>query len=212
MRCPKCGVTQPAGVKFCMECGARMPAENDSAPNVPYQPPEPPRGAPIPPHPAAPVCPAPDTSRPADAPAQPKMKWYKFLIHCSLWLGMLGDLGDAASLLTGADYDGDLSLLYAYLPGLRALNVTYAILSLGMAVFCVYVRSRLANFRRNGPTCFLVLIGLNIGLPVAFALLESILFGTPLSEGISFLVLLMMLFFFYLNLIYFRKRAYLFVH
>lgn len=210
MRCPKCGVSQPAGVKFCMECGARMPVQNDSAPNVPYQPPEAPAAGPS--ASAAPVrAPAAPAAR-AAAPAKPKMKWFHFLIHFSLWCAAVSNLALAVYQLTDGGYGEDAALIYEMLPGLHAISIIHAVFCLFLAIFCIYTRYRLARFRRNGPTCILLLQGAAVLIPFLFSLAEGLLVGAPLSECVSFFSLLVSLFLVYLNVIYFRKRAHLFIY
>ena len=35
MQCPKCRAAMPNGAKYCTECGAKLPVQPDSVPNVP---------------------------------------------------------------------------------------------------------------------------------------------------------------------------------
>lgn len=209
MRCPKCGIIQPVGVKFCMECGARMPAQSDTAPNVVFHPPKRPqpsvhRPSVAPQHPPA-------SSAPGQPLTQPKMKWFKFLIYFGLWIGALIYLSRAGIALTGADYY-DAVLLYELFPALRLLDILYGVLLLGCAAFTVYTRYALARFRRNGPTCLFVLYCAGTILTClysaaactiqGYAVTEMGLGQTLLSGAIALLI----------HVAYFRKRQHLFVN
>ena len=92
-------------------------------------------------------------------------------------------------------------------------NVIYAIagvICVVLAVWAIYVRFRLAGFRRNGPKMYLLFLGINC---VFQALNLLISFGSDLntvSSAIgSVLTCVLMLI---LSSIYYKKRADLFVN
>lgn len=138
------------------------------------------------------------------------MKWFKFLIYFLLF-------ADAAYQV----FSGVMSLINAgsgygyYYPGLKTLVILYGIALLGLAGFTIFVRMRLAKFRRNGPKLLYIQIGASIAL---FLLLVFCLSGvtgfpvgelTDVSDWISALAEGALL---YANCVYFGKRADLFVN
>ena len=79
MQCPKCRAAMPNGAKYCTECGAKLPVQPDSVPNVPQ-----PAIQEAPAYEAQPVM----TEAASAVQERPvKLKWFKFLIYFALWSG-----------------------------------------------------------------------------------------------------------------------------
>ena len=145
MQCPKCRAAMPNGAKYCTECGAKLPVQPDSVPNVPQ-----PAIQEAPAYEAQPVM----TEAPPAQELQPcGMKWYKFLIYFALWAGAIVNLIDSLQFFTGSILGDDVEILYAYYPLLKVLNLAFALILVTYAVFAIYTRHRLAQFRQNGPAC-----------------------------------------------------------
>ena len=109
------------------------------------------------------------------------MRWYKFLIWFSLFLGALVNAVGGIMALTGAQYGEDAQLVYAFFGnGLKAFDVFYGVLLLGMAVATILVRQGLAHYKKEAPMCYLALMGANIALSVVYAL------GVSLITGLGF--------------------------
>ena len=207
MRCPKCGEPMPEGVKFCTECGARMPVQPDVPLNQPctpsYQQP------PAPTYTQQTYAAQPPQSTVTD---QPKMKWFKFLINFALWVGALDSLWSAYQLLSGSIYDGYAETVYAYFPGMSACDKVLGVFSIACAVFMIYTRFQLARFRKNGPTCLYVAYIAKDLMLLIYGVVASALIGTWALDAdtlISFLASVVVLI---INISYFKKRSYLFVN
>ena len=74
----------------------------------------------------------------------------------------------------------------------------------------IYTRSRLAHFRKNGPTCLYINYGLNFAVTLVYEVAAAVVFGssfivsTNSVSGFGFILPLV------LNIIYFNKRKALF--
>ena len=204
MQCPKCRAAMPNGAKYCTECGAKLPVQPDSVPNVPQ-----PAIQEAPAYEAQPVM----TEAPPAQELQPcGMKWYKFLIYFALWAGAIVNLIDSLQFFTGSILGDDVEILYAYYPLLKVLNLAFALILVTYAVFAIYTRYRLAQFRRNGPACLYALYIAQFVFALLVQVVTSLILGEWL-EGYSFvansLVFGLIL---GLNMKYFRKRKHLFVN
>ena len=118
MQCPKCRAAMPNGAKYCTECGAKLPVQPDSVPNVPQ-----PAIQEAPAYEAQPVM----TEAASAVQERPvKLKWFKFLIYFALWSG-----GILTALYSFAYFTGtvlgigiDTELVYSYYPLLRVFHIS----------------------------------------------------------------------------------------
>ena len=213
MQCPKCRAAMPNGAKYCTECGAKLPVQPDSVPNVPQ--------LTVQEAPAASARPvvtdAPPTAAqgprlaPQDAPV--KMKWYKFLTSFALWAAALINLYQVYEFSSDA-FSGDFELIYSYLPLLKVLNITVTVYLLGYAAFAIYTRYRLVQYRKNGPSCLYALYISQFAATLIYYLLYRLLLGEWISLSATdvlddFAGSIVML---VGNVRYFRKRKHLFVN
>lgn len=206
MQCPKCRAAMPNGAKYCTECGAKLPVQPDSVPNVPQ-----PSIQEAPAYEAQPVM----TEAPPAQELQPcGMKWYKFLISFALWAG-----GILTALYSFAYFTGtvlgigiDAELVYSYYPLLRVFHIFCGLENIAYGVFAIYTRYRLAQFRRNGPACLYALYIAQFVFALLVQVVTSLILGEWL-EGYSFVAnFLVFGLILGLNMKYFRKRKHLFVN
>ena len=132
---------------------------------------------------------------PADPATLPQnshpMKWHKFLIYFQLFLAAI------LNALTG-------------LGRLATLDIFYGAVYIATAVLAIYARFRLAGFRQNGPTAYMIFLGFNCALN-ALNLINVI--GTEIyavSSAVSALVTTVVMLI--LTNIYYKKRADLFIN
>ena len=86
------------------------------------------------------------------------LKWYKFLINFSLFVGALMFLSNARMSIEGIIFTGmeDSHLapeLLAEFPKLKVAGMILCAAYVALAVFAVITRFKLAQFRENGPEC-----------------------------------------------------------
>ena len=204
MQCPKCRAAMPNGAKYCTECGTKLPVQPDSVPNVPQ-----PSIQEAPAYEAQPVM----TEAPPAQELQPcEMKWYKFLIYFALWAGAIVNLIDSLQFFTGSILGDDVEILYAYYPLLKVLNLAFALILVTYAVFAIYTRYRLAQFRQNGPACLHALYLVQLAMVLIYWLAGSLILGEWLDLASGFSDLISSIVILCINIVYFRKRKHLFVN
>lgn len=188
MYCPYCGANVPEHLARCSSCGADL---------------------------NAPQSPEAYAAAPAHLAERP-MKWFHFLIYFALWASAVVNLVNGFPLLTGSAYGESTEFLYALSPALHVLTVLIGLLSIGIAVLCIYSRFRLAGFYRNGPASLYAVYLCNLAIGILFPLGAmiclsglggdlSFLTPTIISAVISSVVMLLV------NRSYFKKRAHLFI-
>ena len=200
MQCPKCRAAMPNGAKYCTECGAKLPVQPDSVPNVPQ--------------PAIQEAPAYEAQPVMTEAASAVQEWFKFLIYFALWSG-----GILTALYSFAYFTGtvlgigiDAELVYSYYPLLRVFHIFCGLENIAYGVFAIYTRYRLAQFRRNGPACLYALYIAQFVFALLVQVVTSLILGEWL-EGYSFVAnFLVFGLILGLNMKYFRKRKHLFVN
>ena len=174
---------------FCKKCGTKLP-ENAIFCSVCGEPVD--NAAPLPADPAT----LPQNTYP--------MKWHKFLFYFQLFAAALGSLYNAVVCCR---------MGFLGLCTFGPWNVIYAIagvICVVLAVWAIYVRFRLAGFRRTGPKMYLLFLAINC----VFQVLNLVIaFGgdiTTTSSAVGSVVssVLMLV----LTNIYYKKRAELFVN
>lgn len=136
MFCPNCGTNLPDNSTFCSNCGAQI---NNPAPQQQYQPPQQPYQPPYQP-PYEPYNTMGNTM---------PMKWYKFLIYFALFAGAVLNIINGIMMLTGSQYDGSASLVYAFFDGLQAIDMIVGAACIGLAALQIYTRFRLSGYYQN---------------------------------------------------------------
>lgn len=145
---------------------------------------------------------------PADPATLPQntypMKWHKFLIYFQLFAAALVSLYNAVvcfrMMFLGLGTFGPWNMIYAIA----------GVICVVLAVWAIYVRFRLAGFRRNGPKMYILFLAINC----VFQVLNLVIaFGgdiTTTSSAVGSVVssVLMLV----LTNIYYKKRAELFVN
>ena len=133
------------------------------------------------------------------------MKWFHFLIYFVLWLN-----AGAYVLL------GFLLLGFA----VDTLDMVYAGILLGFALFCLITRSRLAKFKKGAPGCLYTFYILgNVVLVLFFNIISWMTLGGSLNDLVIMLLdpafisnVVGMIIMVSLNKVYFNKRKHLFVN
>lgn len=208
MFCKQCGAQQDENQKFCGNCGAKL--ENDldlnGAANMYNQ----------------------NTYNPQMAGENglvPPMKWYKFLIYFSLFLGAVLNVFAGISCMTGAHYSGDAAVVYAFIRGLRVTDILFGIVCIGLAALMIYTRFQLSKYRKNAPKLIILVYVLSSALSLLYLLASWTImyftlskFGMSVTETISAFIQPVMMCIISgavmvsLNYIYFKKRQHLFVN
>lgn len=83
------------------------------------------------------------------------MKWYKFIIYVQLFLVALANVGTAGMYFGGLSYGEDVEWVYQVYGGLKTLDMSMGMVSLALAVLCIYVWGRMRRFRKNAVPLYL---------------------------------------------------------
>lgn len=160
------------------------------------------------------VCPACGGAAESEAPSPeaPKlgMKWHSFLCGWLLIMGILGILlsaiGIVLYLLTGPEAYEFLS------PGLFACAILRNVITIGCGVLMIFAWLDLSNFRKDGPRLYMFQYGLYVVLSSILDMVENGLSGQPVFPFSMLTPFVVAAVFLWLNHIYFRKRAHLYVN
>lgn len=140
------------------------------------------------------------------------MNWYKFLIYFSLFVTALVYVYTAFQGFTGAQYGGSAALVYAYFKALKVVDMAMAISCVGLAVFSILVRQKLANYQSDGPKMLTILYVLGTIVPIIYVVLATAVIGDGSGEIISSMLpsVLGNIVMIFVNKKYFDNRKHLF--
>lgn len=227
MNCPKCGNYCGDSARFCTVCGTPLPEpQNNAQPSYDVQQPIPTQQGwqqyPQQPNQWQPN--APGTYPPNYAPQQAGsttlgMAWFKFIIYFQLFAGAVLNLISGIQCLLGSQYDGSADFLYAMIPGLSAIDKIYGIVLIALAVFAIVTRMQLAGYRKNGPKFYLLLLVVNIAASLIYVIAGCSVINAAVSGAVSLSdfstyipTLIVNGVLLAVNVVYFKKRAHLFVN
>ena len=142
------------------------------------------------------------------------MKYYKLYIYFGAWLAIVLNGISAIRQFTGAAYGNAADLIYAALPGLKALDVFYGIILIALAVWSFVTRTKLKDFREDAPKTLLLMQIFNLITFVGYIWIFSNLLNVRFFDALdgrnatrliaNFVVLIC-------TTIYFQHRKHLFV-
>ena len=195
MFCTKCGKEITDGQRFCPGCGA----ENKNVSQQTYG--------------------SMNTSNTFDVSTVQNvlpMKWYKFLIYFALIAGAIVNFATGITMVTGSVYEVQSGVsadtVYSMYDGLKAIDVIYGLVLFGVAILGFVTRSKLANYKADGPKFVYMVYGISAVVVLLYNILVSAVTGLNVFNASvisSFIVQLIML---GANKKYFDKRAHLFVN
>lgn len=181
--CGRCGTVLPEGCNYCPNCGWNVSGQT-------------------------PVAPEPGESYRQQTP----LKWFKFIIYVQLFLSALGNLVTGIQLVTGLQYGDVQGMVYSTYPALKPVDVVMGLLSLGLMVWALVVRQRLAKFRQGAPKLYLLWIGVSMGVALCYLAAASLVLGQLVMTGSIMGGMLGNILLILSNLVYFQKREHLFVN
>lgn len=139
------------------------------------------------------------------------MKWYNFVVKFMLFALAFFDFIDAIDMiLNPSTYINSEFDLVTY-PALIPVNYIYGVISIGLAVFAILVRNKLAKFKTDAPLYFLGYLVITN----AFSLMYDVICAIITTESADFVtnigsVIISTIVVVTLNHKYFKKREYLF--
>lgn len=192
--CVKCGKSMPDNATFCPSCGARRTAEEPV----------------VVPDSSSYTMPQANTGY--TAPQVHPMKYYKFVIWVQLFLSAVVGVSQGILLLTGRIYEtvSDVSakLLYAFYPGMHAVNILFGLIYIALAVAAIYVRQQLAHFKTKAPDLYYIYLIAQMAATFLYGVLQNLIIASGLGSAVPNLIVMIILL--VLCRIYFEKRRALF--
>lgn len=195
MRCSNCGKEVRDNERFCPFCGNAVKAGENLNPTR---------------HPSGVY--GQSRNREMGIHTEQSMKWYKFIIYFQLFASAFLNFGNGMIYLMGFHYGTDNpALVYTYYgSGLKILDILMAVICIGLAVFAIVIRQKMAGFKKEAPTWLYILLGVQTGSNLFYMIAATVYTGinfidssTASSIGIGIGLLIV-------NYIYFNKRKALF--
>jgi hypothetical protein len=215
MRCNVCGAKLDDGTKTCPYCGCA--AEGDGKEITVYT--------------ASDASVAEGASNNANATISPAfmtdssvgrevgpsvgLKWAHFLGYFALWIGALSNLSIAVQLLTGSVYEGggvNAEMVYSVYGSLRYADRFYAISVLVLAGLAVFAAISILKYKAMAGTLVCALYGLNTIAGIAYIVMTSHILGASTMDYNTAASILVSIVFFFVNIVYFKKRKHIFVN
>ncbi len=142
------------------------------------------------------------------------MKWYKWLINFILWLSGILNILAGISQMTGMAYEAEgltAAEVYAFFPKLESIDFIYGLGLIVLGVYAIATRYALARYKSFAPIMLYALYAVNLVGAVVYAVMVAPILQvriTKIAEIPSLIGTLVMLI---INIVYFQKRADLFV-
>ena len=140
------------------------------------------------------------------------MKWYKFVIYFQLFLAALVNLGGAGMYLTGSHYNGQAYAVYGVFPALKTIDILMGIVSLLLAVSSIIIRQKLAHYKTEGPSWYLIMLGVSAVSTLVYVVLASIITGINVLDTSTIASIATNIVMIFANKVYFDKRMSLFTN
>ena len=207
MFCKYCGKEVDETATFCQHCGAAIKKEENNSENTSESLFD------------QPVSASAEQIVPEKPPVVYPMKWWKFLVYFLLFAGAVLNLFSGIGQLTGSIYeevpgDGSIEMVYRAFPALKPIDIIVGLLTIGLAVFAIFVRQALYKFKAIGPKLLIIMYAASCIINAVYCVAVFIVvpeiaqdmmtdFITTIATGIIMVVV---------NIIYFRTRKELFVN
>lgn len=147
------------------------------------------------------------------------MGWFNFIIYVQLFLNALLNGISSFQLFTGAQYKQNsysmADYVYRHFPGLETADKLYGVGVLALAIFAIVVRFMLAGFKKIGPTCYFILLALNIVFAFIYLGAAASILHVSLGDLLTtnfYANVLGSVILFAINIVYFKNRKHLFVN
>ncbi len=144
------------------------------------------------------------------------MKWFKFIIYVQLILAFFMDLFSAYTIFAGIVYFEGLTNItaqvYSVVPALKLIDMSFAVVCVGMAVFSVYVRQKLVNYRLNAGNFYLFFLAITALSSLLYNGIKFLVSGIDPFSAIFIFSLLETMILLLINFEYFKKRKHLFIN
>ncbi len=211
MYCRNCGAQIPDDAAFCANCGFQLKQEQQTTQQPSYQQSEPTYQQPDS------TYQQPTYSQYTQPVQQQGMKWHKFLVYFSLWLGALANFGNGIKCMTGMHYGESKDLVYRVIPELKTPDLLFGLCCIAVGILGICTAVNLLKYKALGPK----LLNWTYIFGASSSLIYCIVTSSILSKyhadlssiytsaGSGLIVAVVMVI---VNSNYYKKRAHLFVN
>ena len=102
--------------------------------------------------------------------------------------------------------------MYGVFPALKLVDTSFAVVCVVMAVFSVYVRQKLVNYRLNAGNFYLFFLAITALSSLLYNGVKYLVSGIDPFSALFIFSLLETMILLLINFDYFRKRKHLFIH
>lgn len=141
------------------------------------------------------------------------MKWFKFLIYFSLFFGAVVNLINSFPYFTGTMYGENMYLVYMIYPAQKAVDVTFGIIMIALAIYQIVTRFALARYKACGPKMLYILYASSVVFEFLYCAVATAVTGINCFDWVGLIArLVVAVLFIALNYKYFKKREAYFVY
>lgn len=143
------------------------------------------------------------------------MKWHKFLIYFSLWVGAVMNAVSALMMITGEHYGGNRDVVYSVYPSMKTVDVIFGLMLIVVSVYMIYTRFQLAGFRTGAPKKLNWVYALSLTFSLLYLAVAAGVIGLPLGDMMdsdTWATILTSIAMMVVNSVYYGKRSELFVN
>lgn len=145
------------------------------------------------------------------------MKWYKFVIYFLLFLSAILNLFGGIAIMTGAHYtdstgENYADMIYDVFDGLKTIDIIMGIICIALAIYALFVRAMLAEYKQIGPKLFIAMYAIDIVTMLIYSILVTSVTSLSIADIMDVKDVVINIFWIVINKIYFDNRKHLFVN
>ena len=143
---------------------------------------------------------------------EPGMTWH-VVLQVFLIIGAVVNLISGIVTMVGGQYSGLASMVYAFYPGMRIVDILYGLICIGLGVLGILTMVNLNKRKKLGPQLLMLLYIGAAGASVLYLILVLIMVGgSGMGSSIASVILSLIVsgVMIVVNKIYYDKRAHLF--
>lgn len=148
----------------------------------------------------------------ANGGVETPLNWAKFLGYFALWLSAVLNLITGIVTMTGSQYDGLSTMVYAMFPGMKTIDIIYGLLCIGIAAVAAY--SALGIIKRKKYVIKMIpelYSGVSI-MVLLYVILASVITSINVVTTSTVINIFVSAVMAIVNSIYFKKREHIFVN
>ena len=140
------------------------------------------------------------------------MKWFEFVVKIQLFLSAAISFVDGVISVTGLQYGDSREGVYEHVYGSQEIDIVCGVVSIALAVYAIYVRQSLVRYKAGAPTLYILFLIFYFVNDIIEPIFSTIVSGMSMFGIASYSSIITTAIMVYCNVIYFKKRQYMFVN